>query len=622
MSKRQLVVMAALVVGVVVVVMQGLGGGGPEPSGALPIIDARPALEAPPSPGPGGHDTSPAATPSGMPTEAIVAVTLQRDAVPEPDAGETLLVVRTPGSCSADAKLSFQLVPPAATAAERRARTRSEEIHGATTVLRRLAAGPSQWALERDDITILRGSIELAAGVNELEFPCDALPSIRVRVVDSEGRPLPDATVTLAQGISPRAATGSTDGGGLVVFDALPVHPVYQVTATATGYARAHRRDLVFCPGEVTLEVVVELPTERILAGRVLGTTGEPYVGAAVRLGFGRTKRETRTDTQGSFSFDGLPDAPTTVSARVGGLPVAVAHLETLPPDGEEIELRLETGWYLAGRALYEDGTPYTGTGLSARPETPWPQVGQVGLNTTESIEPDETGAFFAGPFPTGSVAVSELFSPGFLVHLVEGQQPVLVIPRRHVYRLEVIVTDASGRPVRERMTQCVTGDNWRLGPVKATPDEDGRIRISAKCSVSEVDVVISADGYVPTTIASGPLDSEQPTQLVATLHTATPFQLHLIDDTDGTAIPDAVATLTWNRDDGSQLLIGWHTPDGRRGDLVGSHGTGVLVVDLWGRTEVEYTVAAGGFYPASGRLLPTSERSQLIRLFPCAALD
>jgi len=102
----------------------------------------------------------------------------------------------------------------------------------------------------------------------------------------------------------------------------------------------------------------------RSIKGRVIDETGGPLAGASVTLepaggnrDPGNEGQTVRTDEDGGFSFDAIPDKPYTVS--VFGFEDPAAGQYHLP--GENITIRVERGGVITGRVTGADGEPLVG---------------------------------------------------------------------------------------------------------------------------------------------------------------------------------------------------------------------------------------------------------------------
>ncbi len=182
-------------------------------------------------------------------------------------------------------------------------------------------------------------------------------------VVDGEGRPVPDASVSLTAGDGTRTSPTDRDGR----FALSPVVPGRaELLVRAAGFAPRHRS--VDVTGDAELSVRLEPPAR--VAGRVLDVEGRPVEDAVVRWTDVRLATlDARSDAQGRFELVGLP---------AGTVKLEAAHAEAGRAEGElELVVGSETRWdprlrqqrRLHGRIVDGDGRPLGGWEVAARPE-------------------------------------------------------------------------------------------------------------------------------------------------------------------------------------------------------------------------------------------------------------
>ena len=235
--------------------------------------------------------------------------------------------------------------------------------------------------------------------------------TLRGRIEDPRGAPIPGAEVHLVAALQPRlgvlqcpwkeakllgcdaaetveavrgllekkqgllrpALTVRTDAEGAFAFEGLS-GVSFTVWATSSGYGPA----LVdrAAPGDA---VTLVLPEPRTLGGRVLDPSGRGLAGVQVwavsrKLSIGQA---TTSGAGGDFRFDGLGEGPFYVMASAEGLMPAVAL--TAIPEAAPVELRLQAPQTLNVRVFHE-GAPAPATVLLE------------GFHLSRTLEIDDSG--------------------------------------------------------------------------------------------------------------------------------------------------------------------------------------------------------------------------------------
>lgn len=256
------------------------------------------------------------------------------------------------------------------------------------------------------------GRVALAA--DAIEGDEAARRPVRVRFVDSSGRPLADVSVeSNGTDARERAQSGPDGWAELELLDpptsgGRPVDAVY-LEFVRSGSAAADRQVELDADGPIELGEVVLGPGGSV-AGRVLATGGRPAAGAQVWIaspddGGDARSRETLllkggrplgpptvwTDARGRYALRGVPATTVQVWARLDGHlcastpPLAVRAGDAL----EAPELHLEPVGperRIAGRVRTPDGTPCTR--FDVRLETP------EGKTHDRAVVDDPAGVF------------------------------------------------------------------------------------------------------------------------------------------------------------------------------------------------------------------------------------
>ena len=242
---------------------------------------------------------------------------------------------------------------------------------------------------------------------------------IRGRVVDAEGRPVPQARLSLSEVEPPAdAATDpnwwnnlEADGEGRFIISPVPLDGVYRVVAgdrRVSRYAMGSSADLTMSPATPQPEAEVVVPRGRDVAVRVVDPDGRPMVGAAVEVTRSASRGShgwspaERTDADGRVVIVGLNFEPTDTVWRVSVPPTLGFRgvVETLDPDSPGVTITLSPGVSLRGQAVHDlTGQPLAGATVYARgvydPALPARYGGEItatadaeGRFTFEGIEP------------------------------------------------------------------------------------------------------------------------------------------------------------------------------------------------------------------------------------------
>jgi hypothetical protein len=181
--------------------------------------------------------------------------------------------------------------------------------------------------------------------------PTEGAVVVQGRVIDQDGRPIPGAEVLAAnlrgETFTPLIALSGADGR--FSLDALPPSGVLEVVAQ--GYAR---RVVGLDPGGGAVDVV--LVRARALEGKVVADEDErPLEGATVEGESATWRNRARTDLNGRFRFDDLPDEQAVFVVAADGRKGVVVE------EADAALVRLSRGRAARGRVVGPDGAPVPG---------------------------------------------------------------------------------------------------------------------------------------------------------------------------------------------------------------------------------------------------------------------
>ena len=209
-----------------------------------------------------------------------------------------------------------------------------------------------------------------AAEINPLDWklvlPVMPVADIKGRVVDSAGRPVAEANITLnsANEGQPNAATinpqtAASDEEGKFVFEKMPAAVTYQAAAAKEGYRFLRGGGQLSRGQAIALDDLVLQGLTGKVAGTVTDAAGKPVAGATV-MALGYTDREATTDEKGAFAVAKLPPGPVrllavrgrqaaSVASRTGegkaALRLASLKAPTADDDRDLAEDALHTAW-------------------------------------------------------------------------------------------------------------------------------------------------------------------------------------------------------------------------------------------------------------------------------------
>jgi hypothetical protein len=168
------------------------------------------------------------------------------------------------------------------------------------------AVASRQWA--EGDVTLRP---EVREGRLDLNFP--AYWPVSGRVLDANGTPVSAALVFLHSGKDSQGSTSSVTDGTF----SLPLPDgVYEVMASAKGYAPTPRAEPVIVAGAAVSGVEIRLAAAARLTGRVLGLTSEELAESSVSASQGFTSQPAWLDDRdGRYAIEDLGPGDWTVSA-------------------------------------------------------------------------------------------------------------------------------------------------------------------------------------------------------------------------------------------------------------------------------------------------------------------
>lgn len=250
-----------------------------------------------------------------------------------------------------------------------------------------------------------------------------AVATLSGRVLDPDGRPIPNASVGLH--IRPRAGRGlggrltySTSGGAPLFgrsdadgnFRLTDVAPgVVGLWAVASGWQSGEVSDLELRAGEEKTGVEIVLSPAAFVEGRVLSPSGRPVPGAEVQLtpeaGPMSMVASAGTDGDGRYQLDGVPPGRRTVEATHPDYGTGRREAD-LRAGENSLDIALEAGSEVTGRVVDDAGAPVASASVVLRKPGSFQR-----LEATSGAD----GSFRIAAVPDGSYdarATKEGFAP------------------------------------------------------------------------------------------------------------------------------------------------------------------------------------------------------------------
>lgn len=440
------------------------------------------------------------------------------------------------------------------------------------------------------------------------------LPSLRGRVVDEAGQPVPGAAVGLGfKGPQIYALDGlgfDTDPGSDAVVRTqsdggftLPLPLAREELAVkALGYERTVvvlKRDYAIgnvplpAAGAAAAPAVVTLKRGSALRGRVVAADGAPVANAGLFLAESGTLGSTmvpmhlllgaledhgawaRTDAAGRFEVRVHPTAHE-VSVRRSGY--ASRTLRDQQPGGDPIEIALDPAASLAGRVVRADGRGVPGVRVQASTE--------LQRGAPLPAETDGDGAFVVGDLTPGLYSVHaqhpRLGTIGARMVEAPARDVVFALPASGGVRGRAV--DALTRePLRRFDVQAGPGDDDSSWQREGTVDEATGAFAIEDVPEGTVTVHASAEGYADASAEDVTVVADQePVEVEVALR------------------PDAPVTGQVTNESGApvQAQLSAHAKDGSASGSTGSDGEGRYELRGLPAGEIEMRVQARGYAP------------------------
>lgn len=316
----------------------------------------------------------------------------------------------------------------------------------------------------------------------ELELKLPRAGRVVGRVVDEAGRPIPGASVGLRTSGSIFSGTALWEGcseDGRFSYDGKPLGRTGRLSARAPGYQDQEREDVVVLDAATPAEFDFTLrpdPTKapagkpaaeaeaaarptnrRTVSGTVVGPGGEPVASAVVRWDLQVSSDavpETKTDAQGAFRLEGVPDSENVLSVMAKGL--APSFPLVAAGGDRRVKVELKAGATIRGRVVDDSGGPIEGARVVPVVDNPKPNwAGFVYLDELQA-KTDRDGRFTLEGMPGG--VACDVVAEGWsairrrAISAADESKNVMTLTGEGAIRGRVV--DPSGEPVRNFRVQ------------------------------------------------------------------------------------------------------------------------------------------------------------------------
>ncbi len=338
------------------------------------------------------------------------------------------------------------------------------------------------------------------------------------RVVDDGGKPVAAAAMAVNAALSNTPAyfvaqpeRFSSPAGKFVLGGIDTDNPAWIVTASRRAYPTGKSEVLKLAPGELKANVTIVVPAGITVRGKVIDADRKPMAGVAVlsfernqqnadgMLNFGISRSYDRSDqlqtgSDGTFAFrvkEGMYD----LAFRREGFPVKVLKSTAVKPGLAPLEITLEQGVEMSGRALRPDGTPLAGASVNVyAQETPSPPP----------VMTDANGAFvITGLIPTMyQVSVYKQDESLATNKSVKAPARDVVLQVQEGSHVGAIVVDADHAPVLDFQAGLATSQVYgnsinRFGPPpQSFHTDDGHFRLE-HVRAGPYELTVGAPGFV-----------------------------------------------------------------------------------------------------------------------------
>lgn len=338
----------------------------------------------------------------------------------------------------------------------------------------------------------------------------EAGSSIRGRIINARGDPVPWATVTpfehddreVQRGIARSCAVQTSEGG---LFETLTLaRRQWRLHIEAPGYAPLRTYPIDVGTDDLTLT----LSFGRSITGTVTSTTGAPVRSVRVVAGKPRTSIDDKTsvtDDRGRFSFDGLSNDRygITLDDEYWVFEPATELVDlTDASDAPDLRLTAVQGATITGYVQTSDkAKPVTAVKILATPIT-------EGLLPKKSPPSALNGEFLISGLASGEYRILPVDSTGY----VQGSIPIVSVAAGE-YVENIIIVFNAGAPLSGQVlmpddapaARATVRCEWKQESLEVQTDEHGMFELAGIPPNSQTFVTASAEPNLSAT--SGPFE-------------------------------------------------------------------------------------------------------------------
>ncbi len=415
------------------------------------------------------------------------------------------------------------------------------------------------------------------------DFPLDPAASVLVTVVDGEGKPVSDASVTPSvfgsDGIFHGDETVKTDDTGAARLSRINKLLPPSIQVAKEEYKTVYVRPFIEPDaGESVVKVVLERieARDRAITGRVTDPRGRGIPGATIewkdgkgtRFGAGEEYGQFRatTDRAGAYrlEFTDESDRCNLGVAAKGWAPVVMASVRPGTPEHpEELNFTLEPAHWLGGRVVDEGGRPLAGVRIEAMPRMGLLNEAVAYPAVRRTAETDSGGRYrldeLAGP--TAAVLLRRARGddrPDRRLEVAIDREIDLVFKGWGVIRGRVV--DGGSGDALPRFTIRLQGSSTeRWKPGESFTAVDGRFTLKRLEQEGTFDFFVEAAGYLPAALddvaAQGELGAEE--HVIDLLH-GRPLEGVAVDAATGAPIEGVQVGFTAHEQGKELLSMDW----------------------------------------------------------------
>jgi len=377
--------------------------------------------------------------------------------------------------------------------------------------------------------------VELKVGKQKIEVRLPPLPALRGKVVDDEGKPVPQMMVLLVNPESKESRVAVSDSSGEFIL-LLPPAGEADIMVMTMVADRPLIQQKVVVAGDKDEELVLKLPKLPRFTVKLLKVDGKPLSNAPVTVTIWFKTSELKTDENGYVTLPPTPQVgkqKVLIRAKGEGWTIITFDPKQIPT--EPIPVQLLPFASVSGKVVNPDGKPIADAEVEVSPVTPNPfPIG----NLEQKVRTDKQGQFKVGELWAGNFSLrveSERYRTtgvaSNVVWVAPGQSKTVTIvaaPVKKPIALGAIVSgqviDPEGKPVAEATVQLNKQLPSPWGFFEAKPsdpvktDEEGQFELKNVPSGWHVLSARTKDGKDTARWVYVPPAKDKPAQVSVTL--------------------------------------------------------------------------------------------------------